>query len=242
MKKFLSILCTVAMVAAFATNAFAVGSITDPFNVYDGDYGVKRDSGDEGAAPAAPAAEAPAAPAAAAPAAAAPSAPAAAAPSAPAAAAPAAAAANVVASIDDYTEDSLARILVSMLNSPADKAEQVYTSADVMKAMNIAGEDEKTVAGTPVDTSKLTVISKALDEKSTGATFTKKDDGSYDVKLNGNELTKDRDAKSLFIVVAPKAPISVEPKAYIADVEIADNVLTFSIPKDAAICITLLNE
>ena len=237
MKKFLAILCAAVMVASLATCAFAFepegsASPNDPFNGLSGEttstsnVGAGTTGTVGGGATTNPTT-----------------------PSTPAATSGSGTTTTggtttgstsstaVVANIADYTVDSLAKILVSMLNSPATD-NQVYTSADVIKAMKIDGQDEKTVKGTPVDTSKLTVISKALDEKSTGVKFTKNDDGTYDVELNGNELTRDRKASELIIIVAPKDP--AEQKAYMADVEINNNILKFQIPMDAAICVTLL--
>lgn len=264
MKKFLSILCSVAMVAALSTCAFATEEYHPsrelPFGVYDGDYGVGYGSGGDTQAsegegedqetPSVPGDETPSTPSEGGSTGGGAETPSTggntsaggsgATAGGSGAGTGAKTASSTVADIKDYTKNSLAKILVSMLNLPVDENSKPYSSADVMAAMKIDGNDEKTVDGTPVDTSKLTVISKALDEKSTGVTFTKKDDGTFDVTLNGNELTKERDGKDLFIVVAPKDPD--EKKAFLVDVTIKDNVLTFNIPMDAAICITLVNH
>jgi hypothetical protein len=120
-----------------------------------------------------------------------------------------------------------------MLNYP----EEVYTTADVVAAMKIDGDDEKTIDGTAVDTSALVIISKALDSECKGANFEKTDAG-FDVTLTGNELTKDREADELIIIAAPKDPDA--EKALLADVELTDaGELKFEITEDCAICITL---
>lgn len=270
MKKFLTVLCTVAMVAALATSAFAAGSRhDDPFTPSEREQ-IEADGnehepfrtdestssgGGAGTGTAAQtgggAAVAPAAPAASAPAASAPAASASSASSGSAAATtPAktdAAAEGGAAEADpaEYAADpelanSGAKALVDMLNAPAGADAPVYTTADVVAALGI---EAKTVGGRVIDLSKLTIISKALDRKSKGVKFDDKEDGSIEATVNGNELTKGREKEQLVIIAAPKKAVDGQPKAFLVDLDkFEDNILNFKLSVDCAFCIALYNE
>jgi hypothetical protein len=130
---------------------------------------------------------------------------------------------------EDFAEGSVARALVEMLTGT-----EVMETGDVLAALGIEGT-VKTADDVDVDTTKLSIISLALTVKSAGVSVEKKD-GKVIVTMNGSDLTKGLDENNLFVLFAPNDP---NEKASFSSVKKAgDNVWTFEIPsEDGCFCL-----